>query len=122
MPQGLPEIGNAKTKESKKACELAFKNTVSSIKKGRFWIETAKVENFQGFKKNKVQMNESEIDTESLLSIIAKQNTQIELLFDMIRNITGRDKLFEREFISEMTGTYELINEFKKKINLKQAK
>lgn len=64
-------------------------------------------------------MHDPNIDQAILMTIISKQNTQIELLFDMIRNIPGNERFFEKEFISEMACTYELINEIKKKMNIK---
>jgi hypothetical protein len=94
------------------------KTTITSMKKGRFLIETAKTENCSSLRKSKFRQccNYPNGDIETLLSIIAKQHTQIELLYDMFRNLAGNsDKLFEHELVSVLTSTYDQINELKNK-------
>ena len=91
------------------------RTVISSTKKGRFHVETARTESMDLMLRNKIKSNDSLIDNSVLLSIIEKQNTQIELLFEMIKNNFGNEILFQKEFISESDDTYELINQLKKK-------
>lgn len=73
-------------------------------KKGRFHVTEA-VEN--------TGQNKSEVT--KIISILNLQNKQIDILFDMINNLSGNDKLFQREFISLSNDTYELIESLRRK-------
>jgi len=84
------------TEKTNKKCQTGNKTVISSIKKRRFWIETARTENIDSFRKSKLRMHDSNIDQAILMTIISKQNTQIELLFDMIRNIPGNKDFLKR--------------------------
>lgn len=84
--------------------------TATSIKKGRFFVENAKTESTARQEQGKADSSE----IQQLLNVIEKQSEQLEILFDMVRNISGDDKLFQREFQDCSTSVYEGIERLKK--------
>lgn len=76
------------------------RNETPSMKKGRFLIENAKTETQQNTRKlrSNISNPESNLEYKLIVEIIEKQNEQIETIFDMLTNLAGNDKLFQKEF------------------------
>lgn len=99
------------------------------VRKGRFVIEEADVERSSclstlQYRRGRFQVTEAielehinKLDSKKLINIISMQNKQIDILFDMIKNISGEDKLFQKEFTLISNDVYELIGSLKKHIN-----
>jgi len=78
-------------------------------KKGRFEItDTLGTDRNKSLYKFHKSMDGLE-RTDTYFEILDYQNRQIELLFDMIKNIAGEDKLFHREFIALANEVYEKL-------------
>lgn len=112
--------------------KIAFKNkiykTIINDKKGRFIVENISKEistnstiNYKGrfqvtsgpheeIITNKYDVN----STHTIFKIIEIQSKQIDMLFDMIRNISSDDKLFHNDFIKLTNKVYEIISNIKK--------
>lgn len=96
-------------------------------RRGRFIIETTgrlKINSLSTLQYKKGRFNVTEpsssesIDRSAVRQIVAilnQQNKQIDLLFDMIKNISGDEKLFHHEFVSISNDVYEMIENLKKK-------
>lgn len=92
-------------------------------KRGRFLIESAEradaVSTLQ-FQKGRFHVTQAVADcsddteVKRLIKIIGIQNKQIDILFDMVKNVSGDDKLFHKEFIGLANKAYEEIIGFKK--------
>lgn len=83
------------------------------IKKGRFEITSTLSASMDIKPQDFVKNNETKA-TDILFEVLDLQNKQIELLFDMIKNISGEEKLFQSEFISFSNDAYEKLEYFKK--------
>ncbi len=105
-----------------------FSHINGCIRRGRFMIETAQLTNMGSlstvqFRKGRFQItqriDEEKVrsDMRDLISVINLQNKQIDILFDMIKNISGDDKLFQKEFNFVSNEVYEKIEDLKKQIN-----
>lgn len=120
---------NALTNEDVK---MVFKNKIYEAmindKKGRFIVEniskeistTSKI-NYKGRFQvtsgphEEIITNKYDINsTHTIFQIIEIQSKQIDMLFDMIKNMSSGDKLFHNDFIKLSNKVYEIISNIKK--------
>ncbi|KAL6121185.1 hypothetical protein NUSPORA_01933 [Nucleospora cyclopteri] len=109
---------SAKAKKGRFIIESVSKEILkkqSAQKKGRFNI-TANLNS--GSSSDEYKEN---LDTKKLVKIIEMQSKQLDLLFDMVKNISKEEKLFHNEFIGLSNDTYEIIEKFKKRIKSKKT-
>lgn len=101
-----------------------------SLQKGRFTIETTSnnlVSNSSSFKKGRfiVQSVEGEKieinEFNECVEILNLYNQQMEILFDMIKNLAGEEKLFQKEFIELSNKVYEKLELLRKSILKKET-
>lgn len=95
-----------------------------SLQKGRFTIESTSpdiiLKETQSCKKGRflvemVDDNKIEIDEhKESLEILEIYNQQMEVLFDMVKNLAGEDKLFQKEFIELSSKAYEKLEIIKR--------
>ncbi|KAI4292836.1 hypothetical protein PAPHI01_2110 [Pancytospora philotis] len=134
MPNCSPVFKAMKSNsEASPGVARAYSATTSprddGIRKGRFVIRPA-AEQSTGvstlqYRRGRFQITEavdhdagSAAVSKKLLTILSLQNKQLDILFDMIKNIAGNDKLFQREFTQLSDDVYELTECLKKKINM----
>lgn len=99
------------------------------VQKGRFLIETVPADGLKEVsdsvsKKGRFQITEaldgiddmpkSGGDKQMLFEIMDLQNRQIEMLYDMVRNIAGEDRLFQKEFVAVSNEVYEKLETVRK--------
>lgn len=99
------------------------------VQKGRFLIETVPADGLREVsdsvsKKGRFQITEaldgmddtpkSREAGQMLFEIIDLQNRQIEMLYDMVRNMAGEDRLFQKEFVAVSNEVYEKLETVRK--------
>lgn len=95
----------------------------SKIRKGRFVIEQADADTGSPdrlstiqFRKGRFHVTEAietekayRADLKKVFCLANLQNKQIDILFDMIKNLSGNDKLFQREFNALASSAHEQL-------------
>lgn len=84
----------------------------ASIKKGRFVVESA----FSDDTAKRGRFRISNMENRLVFELIEKQNEQIEILFDIVKNLTGTERLFQKEFMECSAVIEEKINELRKSL------
>lgn len=100
----------------------------TSVQKGRFLIKTAPADGLKETpsslsKNGRFQITEATGGTVEdaglrvFFEIIDLQNRQVEMLYDMIKNIAGEDKLFQKEFMTVSSEVYEKLETVRRSRN-----
>lgn len=104
---------------------------ITSVQKGRFLIETAPADNIKETqsllsKKGRFQITDAidgavedtiegkDAGLRMLFEIMYLQNRQVEMLYDMVKNVAGEDKLFQKEFTHVSSEVYEKLETVRK--------
>ncbi|ORD93643.1 hypothetical protein ECANGB1_1842 [Enterospora canceri] len=90
------------------------KKQVGDSQKGRFRVTSG----HEGSSKTE---SDSGCNISQIYRMVEMQNKQIDILFDMINNVSGNDKLFQKEFIELAKKMDEGLSNMKKQIKKKRV-
>jgi hypothetical protein len=112
--------------EQKKEKDVQYETETTSLQKGRFTVETSisesiKEEHNGNLKKGRFLIEKAHEDIKDqngeFFEILDLNHQQMEILFDMIKNIAGEDKLFQKEFMDLSNKVYEKLEFIRRKLN-----
>lgn len=86
------------------------RSTIEQYKKGRFYIRDAPI------LKDK-QEETSTVGLKEYFDILKLQNQQLDMLFDMFRNMAGQDRLFQKDFGELSSQVYEKLEALRRSFN-----